>query len=431
VSGFRLFQSLTERDENVPVGTVKVRGHYRVQKQRDGSWLRVGDARPGEGPPKTRKAALTLPGKIKRSPPVKQVPIAPGHEWRDTAPDMPGSTMDTMFIDKDKEPPPSGPPEQAPPPQQDTGEAQEAEDDDSDDSASEPEEPDEEDDRPKPKPQRKALHEWIGRTFLNHVSEVNDDRIPVAVLFIGGPVSGRSTALKSLSHDATFVHIDPGLIATMIPEYAEAIGKRARDAQSIVQEEAYFVAHDLIEKAVLDRKNIAIETVGADSEACSTILQDLEGAGYHTIVVLMDTERQAALDRNKFRGKRIGQWAPKEAFPLAKEAIKTYEEVRDDASEYLRVDTSGDKPKYVTETLSDLAELFTEDKPDGPDRPAMATKEIRKRILESLKAGKIKLESLPEKYKPGEGVILVHYDDTHIGRLNLDESTGPEDTETA
>jgi hypothetical protein len=421
---FELFRTLSEQaKEEVPTGTVKIRGRFRVQKQRDGSWMRLGPARPGEGPVKPRRLALALPRKVKRSPPIKVIPIPVGHKWRETASDMPGSTMDTMFIDKDKQPPPAplGPPGEVPPAQPSAGEAEgDTNVDPSDDSD------DKSDDKPKPKPQRKGLHEWISRSFLDHVSEVSDERIPVAVLVIGGPVSGRSTILKSLTHDSLFVRVDPGLVATMLPEYEEAVHKHARDAQNIVQEEAYFVAHSLIEQAVIDRKNVAIETVGADSDACSALLGDLEGAGYHTILLLADCERSVASERNKFRGVRTGQWAPREAFALAEDAVETYESVRDDADEYLKIDTS-DKPRFVTETLSDLAELFTEDKPDGPDRPAVVTKEIRKRALEYLKTEKIKLEPLPEKYKPNEGVILVHYDDTHVGSLDLDEGSDSEE----
>lgn len=417
----KLYEYIELYNEEMPVGTVKIRGYSKIQLQRDGSWLRIGST--GEPPPKPRKSALALPQKRKRSPAIKQVRIPVGQKWRDSAPDMPESTMDEMFLSKEDEKkaadlaqPDAGAEPQATPPTEPEEEDEEDEDDLDD------EDPDDGDypDKPKPKPQRKAFHDWVFRTFLEHVEETPDDRMPVAVLVLGGPVSGRTSIIKSLTHDALFVRVDPGTIATMVPEYEEAAKKLARNAPSIVQDEATYLAHRLIEETVKKRKSVAIEAVGLNSDDLSQLLADLREVGYYSIVMLVDISRASALEHHKFRGIRTGTWVPRELFALSKAAISTFEQIKHDSDEFHKFDSSG-TPKYVSEPLSDLAELFDEDDSKDPSKPAFSFKEIRKRSLEGLEAEKLRLDTIPEHYKPNEGLLLAHYDDAHIMPLDLGE----------
>lgn len=422
---------MAERAEDSPIGTVKIRGSSKIQKQRDGSWLRIGSS--GEPPLKPRKSALALPQKRKRSPAIKQVRIPVGQKWRDSAPDMPESTMDEMFLSKEDEknaaalaqPDVGADPQTASPTEPEADDEEESEDDLDDEDPD-----DEEAEQPKPKPQRKALHDWIFRTFLDHVEETQDDRMPVAVLVLGGPVSGRTSIIKSLTHDALLVRVDPGTIATMVPEYEEAAKKLARNAPSIVQDEATYLAHKLIEEAVKKRKSVAIEAVGLNSDDLSQLLADFREAGYYSIVVFSDISRASALEHHKFRGTRTGTWVTRELFALSKAASSTFEQIKYDADEFHKFDSSG-TPKYVSETISDLEELFEEDDPEAPNKPAILFKEVRKRILDGLTAEKQKLDAVPEHYKPNEGLLLAHYDDAHIASLELqdDEESDSEDQE--
>ncbi len=405
---------------DAPVGTVKIRGYSKIQKQRDGSWLRIGST--GTPPPKPRKSALSLPQKRKRSPSIEKVRIPVGQKWRDSAPDMPESTMDEMFLSK-KDADKSAPADSNLEPDSDG----ELDPDDLDDE--DPEDSEENEDRPKPKPQRKALHDWVLRTFLDHVEAAPDDRMPVAILVLGGPVSGRTSIVKSLTHDALFVQADPGTIATMIPEYAEAASKLARNAPSIVQAEAAYLAHCVIEEACKKRKNVAVEAVGISSDDLSQLIADLREAGYYSIVVLSSISRPAALEHHKYRGSRTGTWVPRELFALGKTASSTFEQIKHDADEFHKFDSS-ETPKYVTETLSDLAELFESDldEQEASDKPAVLFKEIKKRALEGLVSAKTKLATVPEHYKSNEGLLLSHYDDAHIVSLNLEDEAPKEQT---
>jgi len=381
-----LLQELREQDkaDDAPVGTVRVRGQSRVQKQRDGSWMRLGPARPGEAPPpKFSRSALALPPSRKRTPSVKEIEIPVNRKWVDESPDMPESSIDTNFKAGHDEESPS-----------------------------------------EPKPGRKALHERIFRTFLDNVDDVPDDRMPVAVVAIGGPVSGRSSAVKNLASDATFARVDPGAIATMIPEYEEAVKKFARNAALIVQEEASFIASALLQEAVEKRKNIAIDSVGLKADVHAQLLSDLEEAGYYTVLVLTDMERADAILRNRERGARTGLWVPREALGLGKTSAKTFDKISDKADESLLIDNRGGIPRHMSEVLDDLYKLFEDDKEEPekapePEVPAVKITEIRRRCLEGIRKEKVRMGALPEKFKPNEGVILAHYDDAFIQPLDF------------
>lgn len=376
--GFReYFQTLREFENDAPVGTVRVRGQSRVQKQRDGSWMKLGPAKPGEAPPpKIRPKVLALPQKRKPSPSVPEVPIPTNRSWQDEALDMPASTTETMFKEDE------------------------------------------------PKPIRKALHERIFRTFAKNVEPTPIDKKPVAVLAMGGPISGRSSAVKSLTQDSLFVRVDPGAIATLFPEYEEAVKKFARNAAALCQEEAAYIAHRLIEEAVSKRKNIAIDSVGVDAEAHARMLSDLREAGYHTVLLLTEMDRPDAILRNRERGSRTGRWVPREALSLGRVARKNFDAIKDEADESLIFDVRGGSPKLVTEVLLDLDQLFEgEDEPEKPDPedPDVEVDEIRKRAMDGIRKEKIRMTTLPEKYKPNEGVLLAHYDDAHIQPLEFED----------
>lgn len=374
---------LQEQDADAPVGTVRVRGASRVQKQRDGSWLAVGKARPDQiKPKKVSPSKLELPASHKRSPALPVVDIPTNRKWQDVSPEMPTSTIEIMFKDD------------------------------------------------KPRPQRRALHERILRTFLDHVDAVKPDLIPVAIVLMGGPASGRTAIVKNLTHDALCVRVDPGAIATMIPEFTDGVKKNARNAPAIVQTEAAFIAHLVLEKAIETRKNIAVDGVGADQEQYARFLGELREKGYVTTLVLSDIDRTMALERDKDRGTKTGQWAPKEAFALAKVAAKNFHHVKEVADDNLHIDVRG-APKHIPEVLSDLSNLF---EADDATKPSITIKDIRRRALDGLRKERDRMGALPVRYKKGEGIILAHYDDAHIQPLDMDADAtqpsgqGPADT---
>jgi hypothetical protein len=278
------------------------------------------------------------------------------------------------------------------------------------------------DEEPEPKPERKALHERILRTFLFPVDETPLDRMPVAVLVLGGPCSSRSAVVKNLAREGRFVRVDPEAIGSLCPEYEEAIQKTARNAPSIVKEEAGFISRRLIEKATEDRKNLAIEAIGQDPPECYDLLNSLEDLGYYTIVILMDADRSTIIDRNKFRGSRCGRWVQREAFSLGKVAALTFEKLKakKKAQEFIRLDVRGEAPKIVRSVLEELDELV-EDESDEPDKPSISYKKIRTLAFEGIQREVANTKALPEKYKPSEGPLLDHYDDFHIRAVDVEE----------
>lgn len=402
-----------------PVGTVKVRGNARVQKQRDGSWLKLGTVNPGLENVKPRKKALATPRASVRPPVIKPVDIPVGHKWRDEALDMSVSTMDDMFDtpeDKSEEPEPS------PLPSNPNGMSIPNQEPEAEDDKEEPKEP-------KPKPQRKALHDRIFRTFLDNVKEVDFDEKPVAVVMTGGPLSGRTAVVSSIARELPFVRVDPEAIGILLPEYKEAVSKFARNAPDIVSDEASFLALAIVDKAVEGRKNLVVDAVGEDAADHAAFIESLQEAGYSVVLVLTDIDRADVVQRNRVRGAKTGRWVPNEYFALVSNAARTYEECCESADECFRIDTRK-KPKFVSNVLEDLDELFEDE--TRPEKSAVPLAEIRKAALEGLKRSCNMLDALPDKYKPREGVLLAHYSDLHIQPVRIEDENGdPEGEEPA
>ena len=362
-----LLHELTELTETtVQVGTTRVWGGFKYQKQRNGQWLKLRKARPDEltGPPKGSPVVTPpIPTEKRRVPSVSPVDIPVKKEWRDSVSDLPENTTDEMFNEKGS-----------------------------------------------PRPQRKALHERIYRTFLDHVDTVPLEKKPVAVVLMGAPASGRSAAGKALAATGLFVRSDPGLVATMFPEYSDGVKALARNAAKLVSKEAGYVARSLMDLAVEDRKNVVLDTFGKHFSKMSGIVSEFQESDYYVVVVFLETEVEVAKSRAVERGAKNGLWVPETALRASTALLRVFERLDEIADQTLVFDTNG-SPKLKESVLGSLRLIFERREPKNI---AVSLAEIQKVVLEGLKRERSEMENKPDKYTDKEGLWLAHYDDIHL-----------------
>lgn len=168
-------------------------------------------------------------------------------------------------------------------------------------------------DRMRPTERRRRLHRLIERQFhrdnVSGRASVPADQAPVAVLTMGVPASGKSTAVKRMVSLKEFVHIDQDQIKEYIPEYQNALMQRARNAANLVQTESSYLADQFRDRAIEDRMNFVFEGVGRDPEYYMDLIGHLRESGYRIQLVFPHVEDvEGAIQTSTERAEKSGRW---------------------------------------------------------------------------------------------------------------------------
>lgn len=179
-------------------------------------------------------------------------------------------------------------------------------------------------------PKRKKMHESILSSHLDHVESVPKDKAPIAIVTMGGPASGKSSALAQMGLEGRkdFVQVDPDAIKTGakhlgtggLPEFHEGVGAgeyegapvSAQSAAAVVHEESSALAKRMRKKAVADRKNVLIDGTGKDADAHINMIKDLQSKGYIVHLVMPHQSAEKAHELNKKRATKAGRYVPPE-----------------------------------------------------------------------------------------------------------------------
>jgi len=158
-------------------------------------------------------------------------------------------------------------------------------------------------------PERAQLHAQIADHFLSQAKPVPPDKKPVAIMMMGGPGSGKSSATKGWDI-SDFVPVDPDGIKAQLPEYQEAVKGRALNAARMTHEESSDIAKNIRETALAQRKNVLLDGVGADYDKMAKRVEDLKAKGYHVRLVGVHLPIQEGKRRVAERALNTGRWVP-------------------------------------------------------------------------------------------------------------------------
>jgi len=161
-----------------------------------------------------------------------------------------------------------------------------------------------------PRPHRAELHDRIIRSMLSHVPSQEEGARKHAILTMGTPGAGKSTA-RSRFMQAEYVIADPDRIKEELPEYNEARAKRAKNAAHIVHEESGYINDKLLEHAIRANKNLVLDGVGSNPNFYNEFAKRLKDNGYHVSLVMVHVDSpDIAIKRANDRGERLGRFVP-------------------------------------------------------------------------------------------------------------------------
>lgn len=285
--------------------------------------------------------------------------------------------------------------------------------------------------RKRPNAERKRVVDRILRTLNRRLfkgrTPVPEDQAPIAVLTMGVPASGKSSAVKNVVSGNDLVHIDPDLIKEAIPEYQQAKNQRAKNAAGLVHQESGWLAEQIRDEAVRQRMNLVFEGVGRDAEYYQDMIQWLRLNGYRIQLVLTHVEdAELAVARSNERGEKSGRWVPeeriREAIPLVP---KNFLEIAPEADDFAVFDSSSfplrlawareEGKEYVPdEDLRDrmlraggqpvrarAVEATASEKP-----PSMKAGDVQERFIKAWEVDHALFALTPKRFRKGQGVNM-------------------------
>lgn len=172
----------------------------------------------------------------------------------------------------------------------------------------------------KPSAERAKEHEKIINRFANSAKPVPPTKIPVAIVMMGGPASGKSSIVEGISKK-NFVNVNPDLIKEQLPEYKQALKEGAKNASMIVHEESSDIARKVKEQAITQNKNMVIDGTGSNYGKYLDMINGLKSRGYHVKLIMPDLDVDSALKRVEERAEKKGRWVPEPFVRQAYNAI--------------------------------------------------------------------------------------------------------------
>ena len=204
-----------------------------------------------------------------------------------------------------------------------------------------------------PTPKRAAqVHEPILKEALEHVRPVAPGQKKIAIMTMGGPGSGKSSALGNLSKEGNFVHVDPDAVREKLPEWKGATRQSATytGAAAKTHEESSYIAKQMQKRAIEQGKNVIIVGTGGNPDKFEKKMKDLQAAGYDVHVMFTHAPTDEGIRRAEVRGETKGRTVP-EYFARATYAAlpETLARIKNLATSVQVFDntTPGGKPKLV------------------------------------------------------------------------------------
>ena len=142
-------------------------------------------------------------------------------------------------------------------------------------------------------PERAKLHGQIVDRLLNPWAKAAADVPPIALVLLGLPGSGKTTAAGKLREGQKWGQmtvVNPDDTARLLPEYEGWNG-------DVVHAEAIDVADELLERACEERHNLVLDSTGSHADRMQRIADDLARRGYQLWILDVKLARGKAAFR--------------------------------------------------------------------------------------------------------------------------------------
>jgi 8-oxo-dGTP pyrophosphatase MutT (NUDIX family)/predicted ABC-type ATPase len=205
----------------------------------------------------------------------------------------------------------------------------------------------------KPSAERYAeVHKPLEDEALSHAAPVPAGVEKIAIMTMGAPASGKSSALRGVDK-SKFVTVDPDAIKEKLPEYQAAVADHDntfKGAALMAHEESSAVAKEILRKAIANGQNVIVDGTGAHAGNFLDKMRALQAAGYHVHVAMPHLEASEGMKRLIDRAEKTGRMVPHDFARKAYETIpRNFERIAREADSFKLVDDSGKEPRTVWE----------------------------------------------------------------------------------
>jgi predicted ABC-type ATPase len=207
----------------------------------------------------------------------------------------------------------------------------------------------------KPSAEREKLHDAIKKEFLNVPTREKGDTDKIAIVTMGAPASGKSSAVRAFQGEqdfSKFVKVDPDAIKEKLPEYSKFMDPKNtyRGAAAYVHEESSALAKGILKEAIAKGHHIILDGTGADAEKYVGKLQALKDAGYHVHVIFPHIPVEEGRKRRDARAEHTGRFVPDRILESAYKSIPgNMSKIAKAADSFRMYDNSGKGPRLVYE----------------------------------------------------------------------------------
>lgn len=167
-------------------------------------------------------------------------------------------------------------------------------------------------------PERKRLHDQIMEKFLGDTRPVAPGDQKYAVVMMGGPASGKSTATRGMNLD-DFVKVDPDAVKSELPEMQRGLNLgrapdgtviTARSTAAAVHEESSYLADRIRDRAVATNRHVLIDGTGINADRHERLIKSLQDKGYRVKLVFAHQSLDTAKELNRARATTSGRYVP-------------------------------------------------------------------------------------------------------------------------
>ena len=175
----------------------------------------------------------------------------------------------------------------------------------------------------------------------------------MAILTMGAPASGKSSALRGID-TSRYVKVDPDALMEHIPEYKAAIADRNNTfsgAANMAHTEAADIGDHVQAAAMKAGNHLVIDGTGFNAKSMSDRIQALQAAGYHVHLAMPHLEAEEGEKRALARANSSGRMVPPEFVSAAYKVIpRNFGRLAHLADSAALFDNSGKAPRMVFET---------------------------------------------------------------------------------
>ena len=213
-------------------------------------------------------------------------------------------------------------------------------------------------------PERSDLHDKIAKTMLPEDTRAIAGQRPVAVLLIGPPGAGKSSAGQPIidSLGVKFALVNNDDVKTVLPEY------RGWNAAMVHEESAMIVEDMVLPQAIYDQKNVVVDGVGNSSKKMIELANKMHMNGYdvNVVHVTIPTEQTVARAWGRFAGSAFkhhhaepGRYVPIDyvAHSVGQNPTRTYADLKKSGYVHSWASYSNDVPRGTKPKLLDEGKI--------------------------------------------------------------------------